>query len=185
MSESEPFLFLPHPGRGIPAGKRPAGAPFLFAPAKRSGKRKEKALPWVPSSRHSRCGRRLKTCHRHVFLTPRRLAIPPSQASERCRCATVRNSTAWCSRCLYISGPRRCARRWTTETPGFPKGPAGPFRSPEKGNFQGGKPFRERFSLLNAALPTFAVGAYRKHAGGMFLASDRSGYAARREVRRK
>ena len=25
----------------------------------------------VPSSRHSRCGRRLKTCHRHVFLTPR------------------------------------------------------------------------------------------------------------------
>ncbi len=27
-----------------------------------------------------------------------------------------------------------------------------------------------------------AVGALRKHAGGMFLASDRSGYAARREV---
>ena len=29
---------------------------------------------------------------------------------------------------------------------------------------------------------TFFVGALRKHAGGMFLASDRSGYAARREV---
>ena len=28
----------------------------------------------VPSSRHSRCGRRLKTCHRHVFLTPRHAA---------------------------------------------------------------------------------------------------------------
>ena len=27
------------------------------------------------------------------------------------------------------------------------------------------------------------VGALRKHAGGMFLATDRSGYAARREVR--
>ncbi len=25
----------------------------------------------LPSSRHSRCGRMLKTCHRHVFLTPR------------------------------------------------------------------------------------------------------------------
>ena len=26
----------------------------------------------IPSSEHSSCGRRLKTCHRHVFLTPRR-----------------------------------------------------------------------------------------------------------------
>ena len=31
-------------------------------------------------------------------------------------------------------------------------------------------------------VPAAAVGAYRKHAGGMFLASDRSGCVARREV---
>ena len=40
---------------------------------------------------------------------------------------------------------------------GFTRGVATPLVSPEKGNFQGGKPFRERFSPLNASLPTFAA----------------------------
>ena len=43
------------------------------------------ARPWyrVPSSRHSRCGRWLKTCHRHIFFTPRRRkANPPSPPTE-------------------------------------------------------------------------------------------------------
>ena len=61
-------------------------AAFLFARAKRSGKRKSTFKGdtstsscklqlhinhGLPSSRHSRCGRMLKTCHRHVFLTHR------------------------------------------------------------------------------------------------------------------
>ena len=82
----------------------------------------------------------------HAVVSP--FVIPPSQARERCRRASERNSTAWCSRCRYSSGPRLRARRWAMETPGFPrppqrgiqrglgrgdphgfrKGPAGPFR---------------------------------------------------------
>ena len=49
--------------------------------------------------------------------------------------------------------------------------------------------FRERdfkgkpnFDTLGFPLMCFFVGALRKHAGGMFLASDRSGYAARGEL---
>ena len=35
---------------------------------------------------------------------------------------------------------------------------------------------------VSYAFKASLVGALRKHAGGMFLASDRSGYAARREL---
>ena len=37
----------------------------------------------LPSSQHSRWGRRLKTCHRHVFLTPRPLwKLPDCRGSN-------------------------------------------------------------------------------------------------------
>ena len=51
------------------------------------------------------------------------------------------------------------------------------------GCFQRGA--RKHPSLARLFSMLFCVGALRKHAGGMFLASDRSSYAARREARKK
>ncbi len=39
--------------------------------ASASHRESQERLYRLPSSRHSRCGRMLKTCHRHVFLTHR------------------------------------------------------------------------------------------------------------------
>ena len=52
---------------------------------------------------------------------------------------------------------------------------AGPFRSPEKGNFQGGKPFRERFSLLNASFPTVFLRVQKSGAPGGMPARMKTG----------
>ena len=60
---------------------RPCGAPPLT-----QGRLWIGAAPQLPSSWHSRCGRWLKMCHRHIFLTHRQRE---SQGSHRRGCAAT------------------------------------------------------------------------------------------------
>ena len=68
------------------------------------------------------------------------------------------------------------------ELRGFTRGVATPLVSPEKGNFQGGKPFRERFSLLNASFPTAFLREQKSSAPGGWPARM-NGAPSRRALR--
>ena len=143
-------------------GERPAGAPFLSARAERSGKRKSTSKGDTPM-------------------------CPPWQSPrlKQVRGADVRRSALQLHGAAVVGTfPGRDSVRGVGQRKlrGFTRGVATPLVSPEKGNFQGGKPFRERFSLLNASFPTAFLREQKSSAPGGKPARS-SGAPSRRALR--
>ena len=100
------------------APRRNAGAQTV------SAARRARALQ-LPSSEHSSCGRLLKTCHWHVFLTHRPPRAPPSVASlyafffSSLTVCFIRPSPQGAGRRVLRSGRRRPAPSWTPRSSAY------------------------------------------------------------------